>query len=64
MNFMGHLLSAIRIMHKIRCRGCGQEWAGEELDIAGIRITREDTPCGCTCTDPAAPHYEDWVVDA
>jgi hypothetical protein len=64
-NFMSHAspLPAILILHMIRCRGCGQAWTGEELDTAGIRVTAGHSPCGCTCTDPSDPRYEDWVID-
>jgi hypothetical protein len=62
-NFMSHPVPAILIIHRITCRGCGRRWAGEELDIAGIRTTAGGSPCGCTCTDPADPRYEDWITD-
>jgi hypothetical protein len=38
--------------HLVWCRGCGALWT-EPPDPDG-------DPCACTCTDAAAPHYEDW----
>lgn len=39
--------------HVIRCRGCGNSWT------EGVS---EGDECACTCTDTAAPHYEDWLT--
>jgi hypothetical protein len=40
-------------VHVIFCRGCGRAW----------RDAGHGPGCTCTCTDPAAPGYEDWAVD-
>jgi hypothetical protein len=41
--------------HVIYCCGCGRTWT-EDANV-------EDSDCACTCSDPAAPHYEEWVID-
>lgn len=60
MNFMSH---AVPARHMVWCRGCGAIWGAYELLIDGVRISVDSDECACTCTDPACPRYEDWMID-
>jgi hypothetical protein len=45
--------------HVVYCRGCQHAW----VDTGASLIDSGPGECACTCTDPADPHYEDWVTD-
>lgn len=46
--------------HVVYCRGCQRAWV--DSGVGGMNDPPDDA-CACTCDDPTAPTYEDWVVD-
>ena len=47
----------------IYCRGCQRIWVERSVSIVALASGVVPADCACTCTDPADPLYETWMVN-
>ena len=47
----------------IYCRGCQRIWVERTVSIVALASGIVPADCACTCTDPADPLYETWMVN-
>ena len=47
----------------IYCRGCQRIWVERTVSIVALASGVVPADCACTCTDPADPLYETWMVN-
>jgi len=47
----------------IYCCGCRRIWVERSVSIVALASGVMPADCACTCTDPADPLYETWMVN-
>ena len=47
----------------IYCCGCQRIWVERSVSIVALASGVVPADCACTCTDPADPLYETWMVN-